>query len=239
MSKESIKDIIGKKFGRLTIVKELEPEYTKSGYKKRLVLCKCDCGNEVVKNFYELNRNNCSVKSCGCLSKEIAKENMTKYNKSEERKQRDISRFNYDNKDLNKERLARKRLSNIRHCMIARCYNTNSDSYKYYGEKGITVCDEWLTSLDSFVNWSLNNGYSDCLSLDRIDGNKPYSPENCRWVTLTEQMNNTSRNVYIKNKNGDIKTLAEWSRFYNIQYYLLHERYSRKKKDNVYIEDLI
>ncbi len=231
------KEIIGLKFGRLTIIKELEPQYLESGLKKRMVLCKCDCGNETVVNYYELSRNNKSTKSCGCLSKEIASKNITKYNKSNKRKIYDYKKEKKLDEEILKQRKIRRRILNIRKCMIRRCYNELDDSYKYYGAKGIIVCDEWLKNKDSFVKWSLDNGYGEKLSIDRIDRNKPYCPENCRWVTLKEQMNNTSRNILISNKDGEIKTLAEWCDYYNIKYNILYKRAKRKKWE--LIEDLL
>lgn len=87
------------------------------------------------------------------------------------------------------------RLSNIYKHMMARCYRKTSQDYRLYGAKGITVCEEWKRDRNIFIEWSLNNGYTDELSIDRIDSLKGYSPENCRWADALIQSRNTCRNV--------------------------------------------
>lgn len=74
--------------------------------------------------------------------------------------------------------------------MKNRCYYRKSNAYKHYGEKGITICDEWLGDYKKFINWSLDNGYKEGLTIDRVDADKGYSPENCRWVTYKENILN-------------------------------------------------
>ena len=101
--------------------------------------------------------------------------------------------------------------------MKQRCYNPNSTSYHNYGGRGITICDAWLNDPSSFFKWSLENGYSDDLTIDRKDNNKGYSPENCQWTTEIEQHNNTRRNRYVEYK-GEIHTLAEWCRILGLNY---------------------
>lgn len=104
-----------------------------------------------------------------------------------------------------------KRIGNIFRGMKARCYNKNDKNYKHYGEKGIYICDEWMNNPKSFEKWSMENGYSDNLTIDRIDGNKNYCPENCRWVTLAENTINKP-NTNMINVNGEIYTGRGWSR---------------------------
>jgi hypothetical protein len=94
--------------------------------------------------------------------------------------------------------------------MKARCLNENVQDYRYYGAKGVSVCDEWMNSFESFMDWSLENGYNDALTIDRIDANGDYSPENCRWVTNRDQQNNRS-NTKILSLNGETKSLSEWA----------------------------
>lgn len=102
-----------------------------------------------------------------------------------------------------------KRLKSIYYGMKTRCYNPNSANYKYYGEKGITICDEWLKDKNKFYEWSLNNGYQDNLTIDRINTNGNYEPNNCKWATMLEQGRNKSNNVLI-GYNGEIKTASQW-----------------------------
>lgn len=116
------------------------------------------------------------------------------------------------------------RLFWVWHGMMERCSNKKSLSYKHYGGKGIQVCDEWKDST-AFIKWALENGYKDNLTIDRIDSNKNYEPDNCRWVGWKVQANNTSRNHYLTIK-GETKTLAQWSEFYGVPYKYVHKRVS-------------
>lgn len=96
--------------------------------------------------------------------------------------------------------------------MKARCYYKKGREYNNYGGRGITVCEEWLGNhgAENFINWAYMNGYNDNLTLDRIDVNKGYSPNNCRWITNQEQQNNRRNNHYITYK-GRTQTLKQWS----------------------------
>ena len=110
-----------------------------------------------------------------------------------------------------------------------RCYNPNRNSYCWYGAKGICVCDEW-DDFENFYDWSMNNGYSDELTIDRIDSNGNYCPENCRWSTDREQANNRSTNRIIK-YNGESHTLEEWSRITGIASSTIRMRLDEYKWD--------
>jgi hypothetical protein len=92
----------------------------------------------------------------------------------------------------------------------SRCYNTNIRQYKDYGARGITVCNEWLNSFEVFYEWAMANGYSEELTIDRIDVNGNYEPSNCRWITMKEQSKNRTDNHHLTH-NGETKTIAEWS----------------------------
>lgn len=123
--------------------------------------------------------------------------------------------------------LSTQRIYHIYKGMINRCYKETDENYEIYGGRGITVCPEWLgeNGLFNFKEWADKSGYADDLSIDRINNDKGYSPDNCRWATDIEQQNNKRNNIVITYK-GVAKTLPQWSRELNIPRYLL---YSRKK----------
>lgn len=106
--------------------------------------------------------------------------------------------------------LYRSRLYRIHHCMMSRCYLPKHSSYSRYGGRGISVCEEWHDFMN-FYNWAMSNGYDDKLTIDRIDNNGNYEPNNCRWVTRMEQSNNISRNRILE-YGGKCMTISEWSR---------------------------
>lgn len=110
-----------------------------------------------------------------------------------------------------------------------RCYNQNAKIYERYGKVGIKMCDEWYCSYEKFKEWSLNNGYKKELSIDRIDSNGDYEPDNCRWVDSKVQNNNKRNNVLI-DIDGVKKTIAQWSEVYGIEYKLAHTRYRNGKR---------
>lgn len=116
------------------------------------------------------------------------------------------------------------RLNNIYRGMKTRCVNKNRKDYVNYGDRGISVCDEWLCSDHkthkgwlAFRDWALSNGYSDELTLDRIDNSKDYSPENCRWVSRKVQNNNRRDNHLVLYK-GEVKSVAKWCADLNLNY---------------------
>lgn len=160
--------------------------------------CKCDCGNEIVTSTSNLRGK--SSRSCGCLKREG---NNSKHKKSNTR------------------------LYNIWCCMKQRCYYSKNPSYKNYGKKGITVCEDWLKSFENFYQWSMKNGYQDDLSIDRIDNDKGYSPQNCKWSTKKEQNNNTSKNRYIT-FCGETLTLSQWAEKQGINKNTLKNRLNNK-----------
>lgn len=135
--------------------------------------------------------------------------------------------------------IKQQRLNLVYHSMLARCYNPNSKSYKHYGERGITVCEEWLNTEKvcthygiytkgwrTFEKWALDNGYKEGLTIDRIDNNKGYSPENCRWVDRKMQSNNRNFCRLITYK-GKTQTLKQWCEELNINYKQVHARIVR------------
>lgn len=118
-----------------------------------------------------------------------------------------------------KKVLRRKYLS-----MIQRCHNPKSSGYAKYGAKGIKVCDEWLNDYEKFKEWALSTGYELGMTIDRIDNSKGYSPDNCRWATITEQANNKTSNINITYKN-ETHTLKQWCEKLNLNYKAVFVRY--------------
>ena len=110
--------------------------------------------------------------------------------------------------------------------MKQRCYNTNSQNFKYYGGKGVSVCDEWRNNSQAFYDWAMSHGYSDELTLDRIDNDGNYEPSNCRWVTMKEQDNHRSNNV-ILTLNGESHTIPEWSEILGIKQHVIRNKINR------------
>lgn len=108
--------------------------------------------------------------------------------------------------------------------MKKRCDNKNSKSYERYGARGIRICQEWENDFHNFSEWALKSGYSDELTIDRIDNNKGYSPENCRWVTHDDQAKNKRNSIFITH-NGVEKILADWCRDYDFPYREALQRY--------------
>jgi hypothetical protein len=109
-----------------------------------------------------------------------------------------------------KLRWKNKRLRSIFESMIRRCYNNEDKSYKWYGEKGIKICDEWLDNPKLFEEWALNTGYQNGLTIDRIDSDKNYCPENCRWITLEENSRRAGKVNWIT-VNGETLTGKQWA----------------------------
>ena len=115
------------------------------------------------------------------------------------------------------------RLKNIYKLMKYRCQCKKYDKYKYYGEKGINVCDEWNDSYSDFEKWALEHGYEEGLTLDRINVNADYNPNNCRWVTRKDQANNKTTNKYVT-YDGKTKTLQQWADDFGISYSTIRYR---------------
>lgn len=174
-AKIDYKKEIGKKYGRLTI-KEIKTEVNK----KAIAICDCECGNIKITQFTNLKIG--KTKSCGCLNNELI-----------HKKGRGVT-----------HNMCNSRIYHIYQNIKQRCYNPNHVSYNNYGGRGIKVCDEWKNDFLSFYNWSIKNGYSEdninngrnMLSIDRIDNNKDYMPDNCRWVTIEIQNYNKRTNFF-------------------------------------------
>lgn len=128
------------------------------------------------------------------------------------------------------------KLQRVYSTMKERCYNPNHVKYKNYGARGITICEEWRKSFSNFRDWAYANGYQEGLSIDRIDNNKGYCPENCRWVSMLVQANNKTTNRIIE-INGETHTMSEWSRISGIGVATIWARitkYGYSNKDAVF-----
>lgn len=193
-------DLKGKRFGRLQVICR---DNTVSNHRAVYWVCKCDCGK--IKSVTGNSLKNGGTKSCGCLRRDnLYNKRHTKYT--------DIHNNNA-------------RLFNIWHSMHDRCYSEKFKQYHNYGGRGIKVCEEWHGD-DGFVNfvkWAKENGYSGHLTIDRINVNDDYYPENCRWVTHKKQQNNRTNNRYIT-YNGETRTLSEWCELYGYKFTTLTNR---------------
>lgn len=158
--------------------------------------CVCDCGNIILVPNSYLTGGH--TKSCGCLSRETH----TTHGKSDTR------------------------LYSIFSSMKRRCYLKTDLAYKDYGGRGITICDEWLDDFSTFYDWALSHGYTDNLTIDRIDVNGNYEPMNCRWIERGEQPKNTRRNIVIS-YCGETHILSDWSRKMGIPMTTLSRRYKQ------------
>lgn len=118
------------------------------------------------------------------------------------------------------------RLYRIYNNMKSRCYNEKASSYSRYGGRGITICKEWLNDFAIFYNWSVNNGYLENLTIDRIDNEGNYEPGNCRWVDMKTQNRNTINN-HLVTINNETKALICWCEQFNINYKTVRDRLKR------------
>ena len=162
-------------------------------------LCECKCGNSsIVRRGHLLSGD---ATSCGCKLIDFNKKNHTAHGMTNE----SIYKSWYS--------------------MKHRCNNPNAANYSGYGGRGITVCDEW-NDFDNFYEWSISHGYRPGLSIDRINNNDGYYPENCRWATSSEQANNKRDTIFVT-YNGQTHSIAEWARLFNVVYSTLSRRINR------------
>lgn len=164
-----VKDLTGKRFDKLTVIKQVG--VSKNRYAKWE--CVCDCGRTVIRTTDVLNRK--TRHSCGCLN------------------DNNLARMSNGNITHG---MTGTRLYRVYKGMRDRCYYPNSDRYNAYGGRGIRICKEWLEDKNKFFEWALQNGYRDDLTIERIDVNGDYCPENCKWIPMSEQYKNKQSNYH-------------------------------------------
>ena len=163
-------DLRGQKYGKLTVLRE----NGRDKHNKALWLCRCECGNEVTVRGSDLRNERTT--SCGCYQRERSAEAHTTHG-------------------MSKTRLYRTWLDMLRRAGAIK--GASEETKRTYQDRGITVCDEWLV-FENFRDWALSHGYSDDLEIDRIDNDKGYCPENCRWVSRRENVNNRRNTIHLE-----------------------------------------
>jgi len=192
-------NLLERTFGRLTVIASAEDRRGKTMWK-----CRCECGNVVVVRATCLKSG--ETKSCGCYQKECASDRAAKH------------------KGFGT------RLYTVWNSMRQRCNNPNNHAFHNYGGRGIKICEEW-DDFGKFRDWAIKTGYDDSAlqgecTLDRIDNDGPYSPSNCRWVSMREQSSNKRGTPHLC-YNGEVHTLMEWADITGIKYQTIHKRYSK------------
>lgn len=200
-------DLTGQRFGRLVVI-GIDDRSTRKTY----YFCQCDCGK--VKSIRSDGLLSGMVRSCGCMKREQDRKNLTANHK---------------------HKMSGTRPYEIWQGIKKRCYNPNDVRYDRYGGRGISMCEEWREDFSAFYTWALENGYADNLTIDRIDNDKGYFPDNCRWADIETQCRNRASNIRIKIGNAT-KTLTEWCDIFEVDYNTVYARYHRGKYSG--IEDL-
>ena len=186
------RDLIGQKFGRLTVIEQADDYVSPQGIRRTKWKCQCSCEKQTILEVTQNALLGGKTLSCGCYGQEQIAKRISKHFKTQTR------------------------LFNVWNNIKRRCYTKTNPSYKYYGGIGIKMCDEWHYDFQYFYDWAYANGYDDSLefgkcTLDRIDNNGNYEPSNCRWVTMEEQSLNKHDTHFLEYK-GVKKPLTIWSR---------------------------
>ena len=202
--KSKVHDLTGQKFGLLTVIGLAETDTRKTYW-----VCKCDCGNMKTVRSDSLLCG--AIKSCGCIKRKQDEVNLTKNHRHKMRGTRIYSEWQG---------------------MKGRCYNKGNARYADWGGRGIEVCEQWRNSFESFYTWAMANGYQDNLTIDRIDNNGNYCPENCRWVGQQEQCRNRRSNIN-RTIGNSTRTLMEWCEIFQVDYANVNARYHRNKNATI------
>lgn len=189
----TLKDETGNKYGRLLVI---ERDLSKDHH-DAFWICKCDCGNISSVNGTMLRRG--TSKSCGCLQRELLSKRQKTHGETNTR------------------------IHNIWSKIKFRCFNNKSKDYSKYGGRGITMCEEWSKSYETFRDWSYANGYKENLTIDRIDNDGNYEPNNCRWATIKEQSRNTRYNRKYEYQ-GEMRCVVELAEIAGLSKYTLKYR---------------
>lgn len=199
-------NLLGERFGQLTVIKELPYRINKFGKKEYMWLCQCDCGETIEECTHNL-RQGCAVRCRQCYLPDFRNANKTHGE-------------------------SHNPLYDVWTAIKQRCYNPNDNNYPNYGGRGIKMCDDWKNNYISFRDWALSNGYDEnadhrtkC-TIDRIDVNGDYCPDNCRWTDAKTQMRNR-RCTIMCYFNGELIPLVEISERLNIS---ANKAYSRWRK---------
>lgn len=190
-------DLTGKHFGKLTVINYAGKDKTNHS----LWNCRCECGKTKIIVGYSLIKG--STVSCGCYNREIIRTQKANL----------------------KHGCSNTHIYQVWKAMKQRCYNKNNKFYSRYGARGITICDEWKNNFQAFYDWSMSNGYRNGLTIDRINNNGNYEPNNCRWVTIMVQENNKSNTLFYeyRGQTYNLQELAEMSGIKrNVLYQRLH-----------------
>lgn len=183
-------DLTGRRFERLLVVKRGNDHISPSGKKSPSWVCKCDCENITTVNTTRLL--NGQTKSCGCYRREVTTAKNVTHNSS------------------------KTKLYWVWKSMRERCRSKKCKHYKNYGGRGIDVCNDWL-DFSVFKEWAVSNGYREGLSIERKDNDGWYSPDNCIWIPMSNQMRNRRSCVYLTYE-GKVHTVSEWARIFGINH---------------------
>ena len=188
-----MKDITGERFGKLTVISKHHLDKRQEWHWE----CKCDCGNTTIVTGNKLRSGH--TKSCGCMLEEHRSKGFHKTHGLSETKLYTV-------------------WLNMKH----RCYYKRNNMYYAYGGRGISVCDEWM-KFEVFADWAFSNGYEEGLSLERIDVNGNYCPENCKWIPMKKQYLNRT-DSHLLTAFGETMTIKEWSDRSGIKYDTIERR---------------